>query len=87
MAKDSIGNELKVGDLILFNGMLMTVTQIQDAGIIGASGSVQSGKLQGLMVPGQLMCSVAIQFDPSKPVGVFALQNPNPESPKDGKPN
>lgn len=87
MAKDRVGNEIKEGDLILFQNVLMTVSKIMDSGILSGSGTVAPGsKVQGMIIPGTLVCSIGIQFNPATAIDCLVLKNPNPQV-QDGKPN
>lgn len=73
--RDVLGNELKVGDLVLIQlerpMMFGEITEINEGGLVRADAAVQPGKLV-------VLCKHAVQFDPRSNCGaVIALRNDN----------
>jgi hypothetical protein len=95
MAKDILGNELKVGDYVHFtlpsNQVLAKITELSEGGLLGASAIVQN-KAQGIVLPGTVTFTIEAnaQFDPNNKVIMVNKAVIPPDSPlltKEGKPN
>ena len=82
MVKDSRGMNIKEGDIILFQGLMLTVKAISDGNIIGGIGLTKD-KVQGTVLPGSLICECLINFNPTGPIPCFILKSPKEE--KDDK--
>lgn len=76
MAKDMLGNVMKVGQKVMFNGMVMTVTGLEENRVIGGH-KVGNSRLQGMKIPDSLRLELELPFDADKPFnGVVCLEPP-----------
>jgi hypothetical protein len=78
MAKDARGVTINEGDLVLFNGLMMTIKSIT-GGTLLRGDVISQNKVTGMIVPGVLTCEIKIEFDPSPDKGIpcYALKSPS----------
>jgi len=70
-----IGNSMKVGDKIMFNGMICTIKEIQENRIIG--GKTMTGRqITGMKVPDILTLEIDLPFECEKPFNGVIVQVP-----------
>jgi hypothetical protein len=85
MAKDILGNTLKIGDKLFFQGVVYDVEDIQENRLIG--GKTMTGKsIQGMKIPDALTLRVTLPFDSNQPFNGFVVKNPEQPN-QDAKPN
>jgi hypothetical protein len=85
MAKDSIGNEMKAGDKLFFNGFIYDIKEINENRVIG--GRTLTGKnVSGIKIPDTITIEITLPFEAEKPFNGFIVKTP-PEMMEDGKPN
>lgn len=86
MAKDILGNVMKVGDKVVFNGMVCDVVEINENRIIG--GQHMTGKgVSGIKIPDIMTLSIDLPFDSDKPFNAFVCKVPANNESGDAKPN
>jgi hypothetical protein len=81
MTVDAVGNNVKEGDIVLFNGLKYTIKSIKDGNIIGAS-SIETlapgkQKIQGMVIPGEIIMELALSFNPQQPLNMYCLRVPS----------
>lgn len=86
MLKDQSGNTLKVGDVILYSGLIMVINEINVPNLIGATTPLSKGGVTGMVMPANIVCQITLFHpDPNKPVPTFVLKQPSKT--EDTKPN
>lgn len=75
MPKDILGNTVRVGDKVLFNNMLCTVTDIQENRVLGAKSTGKSSAVT-LKVPDNMTLEIDVTFDTEKPVNLICVKTP-----------
>jgi hypothetical protein len=95
MAKDILGNELKVGDFVHLtlpsNTVLAKITELTNGGLIGSS-AIIGNHAQGMELPGMVTFSIeaSSQFNPKNQVIMVhkaVIPSDSPLLTKEGKPN
>ena len=75
MAKDILGNEIKVGDKVMFQGMVFNVKELNENRVIG--GKTMTGKnITGIKIPDVLTLEIDLQFDAEKPFNGVVVKTP-----------
>lgn len=86
MAKDVLGNIVKVGNKVLFNGSIYEVKAINENRLLG--GHIQGNKGMGIKIPDSMTLEMDIQYDADKPVNFVVCREPsNNEGEGIAKPN
>lgn len=75
MAKDILGNIVKVGDKVHFNGMICTVKEIQENRILGGK-MLSKTQGQGLKIPDNITLEIELTFDGDKPLNAVVVKTP-----------
>jgi hypothetical protein len=95
MAKDILGNELKVGDHVHLtlpsNTVLAKITELTNGGLLGAS-AIVGNQAHGIELPGTVTFTIeaSSQFNPKNSTIMVHKATLPPDSPlltKEGKPN
>lgn len=75
MAKDMIGNEIKPGDKLFFQGMVFNVKDLQENRILG--GKTLTGKsVSGMKIPDVITLEIDIAFNADQPVNGCVVKTP-----------
>ena len=75
MAKDILGNTVKVGDKVVFNNMVCTVKDIQENRVLGGK-MITFNKGTGIKIPDNMTLEIDVQFDGDKPLNIFVVKQP-----------
>lgn len=75
MAKDSLGNTLRVNDKVLFNGLIYTIKEIQENRILGGKHMTQNRGM-AIKIPDSIVLEVELPFDAEKPFNGFVVKTP-----------
>jgi hypothetical protein len=85
MAKDILGNEMKIGDRLLFNNAVYLIKDIQENRIMG--GKIATGRnITGIKVPDVISLEIDLPFNCEQPFNGFIVKTP-PEMMTEKKPN
>lgn len=74
MAKDVLGNIIRIGDKILYQNILCTVKDIQENRVFGA-GLTQKGPTS-LKIPDTMVLEMEITYNSEQPVNMVAVRTP-----------
>ena len=75
MAKDILGNNVKVGDKIQFNGMIATVKEINENRLLGGK-IMDKHRGMAIKIPDMMTLELDIQFDAEKPCNFVVVKTP-----------
>jgi len=85
MAKDILGNVLKPGDKVIFNGLIYDIVEINENRVFG--GHIQGNKGTSLKIPDNITLSCDLPFDADKPFNGCVLKVPANNEGDGAKPN
>lgn len=75
MATDILGNKLKVGQKVIWNGMVCTIKSIDENRLLGGGKFIAKG-IQGMKIPDNITIEIDLPFDAEKPFNGAVCQEP-----------
>lgn len=75
MAKDILGNIVRVGDKIHFNGLICTVKEISENRLLGGKAMSQNRGI-AIKIPDNMVLELDITFDADKPINAVVVKTP-----------
>lgn len=75
MAKDALGNTLRIGQKVMFNGMIYTIKDLQENRVLGSGKFISKG-VSGMKIPDNITLEIDLPFDADKPFNGIVCQTP-----------
>jgi hypothetical protein len=75
MAKDMVGNEMKVNEVVMFNNMIYTIKDLQENRIIGGH-KTGPQSMQAMKIPDMITLEITLPFDAEKPFNGVMIKTP-----------
>lgn len=76
MAKDILGNTVKVGDKIHFNGLICTVKEISENRLLGGK-ALANNRGMAIKIPDNMVLEIDVTFDADKPINAVVVKTPS----------
>jgi hypothetical protein len=75
MAKDILGNEIKAGEKVMFQGMVFLVKELNENRVIGGK-TITGRNVTGIKIPDVMLLEIELQFDAEKPFNGVIVKQP-----------